>query len=156
MPLFNHSPNLHPDSLSILFDRDFRQKTVCRKNIFFRKTGEQRIKIFIVVNANPFDPETLAVLAQSDPSYALNHPVLKTHLIFTDSENSDDIFRKPGYIDCTEIIPIPRAQILSEFLTDTSILVGALPEPLWREVYDTLIGSSLIEVEYQERIYNGS
>ncbi len=153
MPLFNFSRNLNLPTLSILFDKHFVQGTVGRKEIVFQTTGEKRIKYFVVLNANPHEAEILSVVAQSDPKYALNHPVLKTHLIYTDPANSDGIFRKAGYIDCTEIITIAREQILSAFITDSSILIGKLPDLLLKEVCDVIIGSTIIELEYQERIY---
>ena len=155
MPLFNFSHSLNIPALSILFDQHFVQGTVGRKELVFPRTGEKRIKYFVVLNADPHEAETLSVVAQSDPKYALNHHVLKTHLVYTDRANSDGIFRKPGYIDCTEIIPIERENILSEFITDSSVLIGRLPEILLNEIKRVIVGSPIIELEYQERIYSG-
>lgn len=155
MPLFNFSHSLNIPSLSILFDRHFVQGTVGRKEITFPRTGEKRIKYFVVLNADCREAEILSVVAQSDPAYALRHLVLKTHLVYADKANSDGIFRKPGYIDCTEIIPIEREKILSEFITDSSILIGRLPDGLVGEIKRVIIGSPIIELEYQERIYKG-
>jgi hypothetical protein len=154
VPLFNFSRSLNIPALSILFDQNFFQGAVGRKELVFPRTGEKRVKYFVVLNANSHEAEILSVVAQSDPQYALNHPILKTHLIYSDNANSDGIFRKPGYIDCTEVIPIERDKILSEFINDPSILIGKLPDSLLNEVKRVIIGSSIIEVEYQERIYN--
>jgi hypothetical protein len=156
VPLFNFSHSLNVPTLSILFDQHFVQGTVGRKELVFPRTGEKRIKYFVVLNANPNEAEILSVVAQSDPKYALRHPILKTHLIYTDHANSDGIFRKPGYIDCTEIIPIERDKILSEFITDSSVLIGKLPEIVLNEIKRVIVGSPIIELEYQERIYNVS
>ena len=152
VPLFNFSHSLNIPTLSILFEKNFVQGTVCRKEIVFPQTGEKRVKYFVVMNADPNEAQ-VPVVAQSNPTYALNHPLLKTHLVPADHANSDGIFRKPGYIDCTGIIPLEREKILSDFISDSSILIGRLPEPLLQELFRVIIGSQIIEIEYQERIF---
>lgn len=153
MPLFNFSHSLNIPTLSIIFEQNFVQGSVCRKEIVFPQTGEKRVKYFVVMNADPSEAQILSVVAQSNPTYALNHPLLKTHLVSADHSNSDGIFRKPGYIDCTEIIPLEREKILSDFINDSSILIGRLPDPLLQELLRVIIGSQIIELEYQERIF---
>lgn len=153
MPLFNIDPHLRSNHLSLEFDRLFVQGTVGRIQVVFPDTQEARIKYFVALNADSNEALVLSVLSQSNPQYALRHPILKTHLVKASPESSDGIFRKACYIDCTKIVPLKREKVLAEFIKNPSILVGRLPDPLLNEVIDVIVGSNLIEVGYQERIY---
>lgn len=148
MPLFNFTHNLHPTARSLLFDQSLKQGTVGKRVFPFKPTP----KFFIVLNKDPQEEELLLFLTQSAPQYALRHTILKTHLIKTNPDGSDNIFHKDCYIDCTKVHQLERSRLLSEFINDTSILIGILPDTLLAEVIRTVMHSNLIEQEYQERI----
>lgn len=148
MPLFNFTHNLHTQARSLLFDQSLKQGTVGKRMFPFKSTP----KFFIVLNKNPQEKDLLLFLSQGDPQYALRHPVLKTHLIKTNPTDSDHIFYKDCYIDCTKVHQLDRSILLSEFINDTSILIGLLPDTLLAEVIQTVMHSNLIEQEFQERI----
>jgi hypothetical protein len=148
MPLFSFTHSLHFTARSLLFDQSVLQGTVGKRIFPFKATP----KFFIVLNKDPQEKELLLFLSQSDPQYALRHPVLKTHLIKTNPHDSDKIFHKDCYIDCTKVHNLERSYLLSEFINDTSILIGTLPRALLAEVIRTVMYSNLIEQEYQERI----
>jgi hypothetical protein len=148
MPLFNFTHSLHPQALSLLFDQSLKQGTVGKRIFPFKATP----KFFIVLNKDPQEDMLLLFLSQSDPQYALRNPILKTHLIKTNPDDSDKIFHKDCYIDCTKVHQLERGKLLSEFISDPSILLGILPDILLREVIKTVMHSKLIELEFQERI----
>jgi hypothetical protein len=148
MPLFNFTHSVHPQARSLLFDQSLKQGTVGKRLFPFKPTP----KFFIILNKDPQENGLLLFLSQSDPQYALRHPILKTHLIKTNPEDSDNIFYKDCYIDCTQVHRLDRSQLLSEFINDTSILIGFLPAALLAEVIRTVMHSNLIEQEFQERI----
>jgi hypothetical protein len=148
MPLFNFTHSLHPTALSLLFDQSLKQGTVGKRIFPFKPTP----KFFIVLNKDPQENELLLFLTQSDPQYALRNTILKTHLIKTNPHESDAIFYKDCYIDCTTVHVLERSKLLSEFIYDASILIGILPGALLAEVKETVMHSILIEQEYQERI----
>lgn len=152
MPLFNFSSSLSENAKSILFDSHLSQGVVGKKVVTF-KDGNKRDKYFIVVNKEQSDPIILSVLLQSDPEYALKHPILKTHIIKVSPKECDYIFPKECYIDCTELIEIPREEVLSAFLLDPQILLGKLPEEVINKIRDVIIGSNIIEPEKQEKVY---
>jgi hypothetical protein len=148
MPLFNFTHSLHPQARSVLFDQSLKQGTVGKRIFPFKPTP----KFFVVLNKDPQEEELLLFLSQSNPEYALRNTILKTHLIKTNPGDSDKIFHKDCYIDCTKVHTLERSRLLSEFINDPSILIGILPAPLLDEMIRTVMYSNLIEQEYQERI----
>ena len=154
VPLFNDYSSFSPDVLDREFERIFRQGTVGRIEIQFPQ--ERRFKFFIVLNANTKEAEILTVISQSDPQYALNNDILKTHLIHVTPESTDNIFRKSCYIDCRNIVKINRIEIKDRFILKQCQLIGQLPENILQNIIKIVIGSSLIEIEYQERIYSNN
>jgi|WetSurMetagenome_2_1015567.scaffolds.fasta_scaffold202137_2 hypothetical protein len=149
MPLFNFTHSLHPQARSWKFDQHLKQGTV-GKRVF--QDIKSTPKFFIILNKDPQEEDLLLFLSQSDPQYALKHPILKTHLIKTNPDDSDEIFHKNCYIDCTKVHHLKRSKLLSEFINDMSILIGILPAALLADVIQTVMYSNLIEQEYQEKI----
>ncbi len=153
MPLFNFSSNLHSSSLSILFDQHFSQWVVGKTLVHFPRTGDSKEKYFVVVNADSLDEDVLMVLLNSEPKYLLAHPILKTHVVKMIPAECDNLFPKECYADCTEFILMKRETILSRFISNPQILLGKLPENISKMLKERIIGSHLIPVEYQEKVY---
>jgi hypothetical protein len=93
MPLFNFTHSLLPQARSLLFDQSLKQGTVGKRIFPFKPTP----KFFIVLNKDPREEDLLLFLSQSDPTYALRHTVLKTHLIRTNPTNLAEVIRTVMY-----------------------------------------------------------